>query len=805
MLRPAGFGKSIARSILLMMLVWGGSIAYGDSSHHSVDSARRALEASEAALCQINYDISNARCALDAAVAQQSAAASNLSGALAQIDASQRCIAQAQAALDAQVRDIAALKDRADAARTAFEGAKARADAAAAEVSKYQQAAQKTFESSPAFVQVRADLQAAQNEYDRRVQATLEWLRSTDEYAERYDTIEELEEALTAERNRIPADPKALSAASMAWMDARSAMERFKVDYVNADPWVAEARGHLDAVARAQTDLVDRFNHDLGNDPQLKDLIAAADLAGQSAKTAADTANAVSADIAAREQEIAHLQQVIASETQRLAQAQSDAGTYQALANSASSDAVCADSWLRELWGRECLLRQQRDEAARCLRIALAQNDYYRDGRNYRGSDGRHGRDGHDKGETAQDERQRREERERRENTIATAEKSGRDDLTARHFRDRLEEQQRARLTPAQQASLDQRLTEQRRGRELERQRQQITADRAGQQQITAVQQTPAITASAALAAAPTLTPTPPVATIVAPTPAANAQSREEQQRRQLAEAQTREKAQADAKAQERKAAAAKPPESPTAEMPQPRREPPLVMRAPHQYNDPKITDDNKRQPETQSRAERERQQQVQERQAEQQRQIREAQAKEARERQEREAQTRQDSARREREAKPNDEFARRDREAQAREESARREREAQAREESARRERDSKAREDSERQQRETRAREESDRHQRETQAREDSSRGEREAQARQESDRRQRESQAREDSERRQRESQAREESDRRQRDSQARAEQDQRQRESEARRTEDSNRGRGDDDSRGSSKRR
>jgi len=355
--------------------------AYADSC----DDARFALDRCEERLSSISCEIAGARQALDQASANQNAASSNLSAAVAQIEASRACIANSQNAIDSINRELSSLRDRASFANADYQAAKSRADAAAAEVARYQDAARATFEASPAYLGVMKDLDTAKADANAEIDDTLDWLRSTADYALLYDRIDDLEENLEAQRNRLPADPAALAAASNQWMDAKSELERFKATAVNADPWVRAARQRVESIDHARQDLLARFNQDLSNDPNLKNLFAAQISAQQSAQQAAASANAAASDVANREQELARLSNVIATEQQRLAQAQSDADVFQAQANQAAWDVANADAVLRSLWEREFCFRRERECCAEKWRTELACRDlerrHYRDGR----------------------------------------------------------------------------------------------------------------------------------------------------------------------------------------------------------------------------------------------------------------------------------------------------------------------------------------------------------------------------------------------------------------------------------------
>jgi hypothetical protein len=615
------------------------------ADHLSVEQAKCALDSAEQAVCQVSFDISHARSALDQALANQSSAASNLAGALAQIDTSRRCIATAQASLDAAARDLPAAGDRAAAAKSAFDAAKARADAAAAEVAKYQGAAKAAFESSPAFKAIAADLSSSQTKYDQEVAATLDWLRSTDVYLDMYDRIEEIEADLQAERNRYPANPPMLSAISNAWMDAKNELERFKADVINNDADVRQAKQRLDAVAQSQKELVARFNKDLANDPNLRDLMVAADTEAQSAKTSADAANNAQADVSAREQEIARLQTLIANETARVAQAERDAGTWQALANQYACDAANADGWLRGLWQTEWSLRRQRDCAADAFRLALARRD---DDLRHRRDDDRHRED------QARHDREERE-RQKRENAVAVDEKSGRNALTARHARDRDEQDQRSRAYPGEAARQDAQLTEARRQRELDQQRRQLASDRAAadlqRDTLTAAHEAPAkselVRAQAVATPAPILAdiqapfqgPKPP-APVAAPPAQPKAPAVAEKPEREAKDLQQRE-AQARSKQENQQREAQVRDE-------QTRRDRETQTRAEQERQQRESSSEADRDREARSRANEERQQREAQSHAQQERQDREAQSRAQQERHERETQSRAETDRRE-------------------------------------------------------------------------------------------------------------------------------------------------------------
>ncbi len=476
-----------------------GTPAMGGEVHVSIsyDAPRRNLDACEAALAQTCAEAASARAALDQALANQSAAASSIAAANGQIQTSARCIADAQGRIDLISQSLVFLHDRAAAARASFDAAKAKAATAAAEVINYQNTARATFESSPAYSQVATDLASAKNAHDHEVDATLDALRGTYDYVGLYDQVEDLEEAVQFERNRNPVDQSSLSAASVNWMNAKSAFERFKADQVNHDPLVVEARARVNAIEQARQELVRRFSNDVAADPNLKNLIAGSAAAQQDMQMQISAANTTAADVTAREQAIANLQTTITSESARLAQAQTDVTAWQSAHNQYAGDAVNTDSWLRTLWVREATCRRDRDCAAENLRICLAdrdnhgQRDYDRDRDNsyhqggnrdhaYRGSDS--ARDGYarDRDGKSRDIRDTRnpndrdeKDRQRREDAIASAERTEREALAARHVRDRAEEQRLAQLPSQERQKVEQQRTEERRQRELERQRTQ--------------------------------------------------------------------------------------------------------------------------------------------------------------------------------------------------------------------------------------------------------------------------------------------------------------------------------------------
>jgi hypothetical protein len=457
----------------------------------SYDDHRRELDGCETKLVQICGEVASARASLDQALANQSAAASSLAAANSQMQTSARCIADAQGRIDLINQSLSILRDRAASARAGYEAARTRGDAAAAEVIHYQNTARATFESSPAYSQVARDLALAKDAHDREVDGTLAALRGTNDYADLYDQVEELEAAVQFERNRNPVDQASLSAASVAWMNAKSAFERFKADQVNHDSLVVQARERVNAIEQARQELVTRFSNDLAVDVNLKNLIAASTAAQQDAQVQVSAVNTPAADVTAREQAIANLQATISAETARLAQAQSDAAAWQSALNQYAADAANADSWLRTLWVREATCRRERDCAAENLRICLAERDSHqsrdrdrdhdyrrsdssRDGyvrdRDGKSRDPRDSRDSHDRDE---------KDRQRREDAVASAERVEREALAARHLRDRAEEQRLAQLPPRERQKAEQQATEERRRRELERQRTESIASAA--------------------------------------------------------------------------------------------------------------------------------------------------------------------------------------------------------------------------------------------------------------------------------------------------------------------------------------
>lgn len=467
----------------------------------SIEYCRQTLDECEGRLSRIQCDIATARSAVDQALANQSTAASNIAAAQNQIDISSRCIANAQTKGQVLNQTLPLLQDRAASAKADYDTTKSRADAAAQQIIEYQTAARTTFESSPAFTQVTADLAQAKQQYDARVAATLDKIRSTDAYADLAKRVDELEDRVKAERNRSPVDQPALEQASRQSMDALNALNRFKADSINNDPDVRAAQAQVNAIEQARQDLITRFNRDMSSDQNLKNLIAASQAAQRDVQAAASTANATAADVSARQQDLVNLQNTINTESTRLAQAQNDRSTWQAALNSYAIDAANAQNDLQALCSREYALRHERDCDSENLRIDLVRvdddrrQDWNRD--HDRDEDRDHDRDRdqdsdhsqyrgylHDRQPAYRYTRDWGRDRHavpldgtpHRANPLTAAEGESPTEASIRRSRDLQEQAQLAVLPPQQRQSADRSLTEERRQRELERQRTQREA-----------------------------------------------------------------------------------------------------------------------------------------------------------------------------------------------------------------------------------------------------------------------------------------------------------------------------------------
>ncbi|HEX8525208.1 MAG TPA: hypothetical protein VF669_23355 [Tepidisphaeraceae bacterium] len=554
------------RLIALSAAAFFASPLRGDVSVYvSVDEYRRTLDDCDGRLSRLGCDIAAARAALDQAVANQQAAASNAAAAGAQAQISSRCIAQLQGKLDLLNQSIPILRQRAADARAAYDQAGAASQAASDEVLKYQTAARSTFESSPAFMRVTTDLASAKAGYDQEVRWTLDALRSTETYAELFEQMEEREDAVNLERSRTPVDQPALEAASMRWMDAVNALNRYKADAIAADPDVRGAQAQVNAIDQARQELVNRFNADVSSDPALKNLIAASQSAQQNVQLAAKTANSAAADLAAREQDLANTTAALNTEIARLNQANADAAAWATAANQYAVDAASADSYVRTLCSREYYVRRERDCASDNLRVSLARceedrrreyADRYRGRDHDRDSNPRDSRDAHDdrghgdgRGRDT-DHRQEpvrspihiaRDESNRygrppeaqplsanqqRENLIASRERAAREDLAARHVRDSREQDLYAKLPRTEQREVSELLTDARRQRELDRQRASLISTT-----VTEPAQ-PARVASATAAPEPVATSASPTAPPASP-PAALSQAESDRQAKQ--------------------------------------------------------------------------------------------------------------------------------------------------------------------------------------------------------------------------------------------------------------------------------
>lgn len=449
------------------------------------DIYREQLAGAAARLQQTDADLYNAQAALNDAAARQIYYDGGLTAILTQAEASRQAIANAQREIDRALPELQRRTESVQQKRAAFDSAKATADASAGEVEQYRQSAIARLESSEPFQRQTAELQSAERSLADARQMFDHWLRTTADYAELYDELEESEEIVRAMRQMESPDRDALTEASNRWLSALNALETFRAEANASDDSAKIAAARVDALERTRQAMVDQFNRELAADASYKRLVDAAGAAQSVASAAANDLNTADGDRAALTGDLDNLRALIANSETRLAQAAQDAAAYQAALASVGFEVQQYDAAYVQL----------------CTVVYVAQNDCDAQVRRCRESvqraraghwqgrwTGNHDREPRDHADRERHEREEREARdnERRQAELVQRNRGERDRILAEAEARRRQEDDLRRSSDAHSARERERVAAETEQREKEKQRSQEKRDREAHQRDTA-------------------------------------------------------------------------------------------------------------------------------------------------------------------------------------------------------------------------------------------------------------------------------------------------------------------------------
>ena len=338
----------------------------GDAEH-----ARQRLDYAEAALSAAANDHYSAQAALSDAIAQQNSAASAAASAQQQADSSAAAVADAQSRIAAVAESSRTLGQTIAQKHAAFDHDKPVADDLAAQIEKYRNMKIAAFEASPEFRVRTADMLALQQQREAELDATIDWMQSTDVYAELFADVEEAEEIVRAHRAMQPPDDAALAAASTAWIETKNAIQAFMDDALSGDAMLRAATEQMTAAQDRHKALVEQFNKDLASDVELNRMIASLQSQQATLTALANEINQLEQQRAAADREYARLQSIITDETARMEQARRDAASFGYQANALAFDVSRYQTDVARLCDMELTARRERDFAARDLRAVI--------------------------------------------------------------------------------------------------------------------------------------------------------------------------------------------------------------------------------------------------------------------------------------------------------------------------------------------------------------------------------------------------------------------------------------------------
>src|SRR4051794_21250663 len=315
--------RQLIATFLLTLSFIAPGYATADA-REDADRARRRFEDAECRVRDLANAIAQARLAVDAASARRASAGDAANSANQQIINSSAAINDLNARIAANTQTARQAAEAVAQRRADLQAIQQHLAAASQAVDKYRGDAVAIFESSPAFKLAAGELDEASKGYQSTYSASFDWLRSTDVYADLYDGVEEMETEVAAQRAQTPVDPTVLAAASNAWIDSLNVLNKFRDDYLSRDPQVIAAYQRLQTAQAARKSLNDRFNTDIANDNQLKQLMTAVADEQTNLATASNAINIADNARATAEQTIAQLHAAVANEQATLEAAQRD-------------------------------------------------------------------------------------------------------------------------------------------------------------------------------------------------------------------------------------------------------------------------------------------------------------------------------------------------------------------------------------------------------------------------------------------------------------------------------------------------
>ena len=266
--------RSIGKIALIAVAVVLGISSQTLADHRAeAEYARQQLDDAEARLAAAANDHYTAQAALSDAAARQNSAASAAAAAQQQADGSAAAVADAQARIGGVGESSRTLGLTIAQKRAAFDQAKPVADDLAANIEKYRGVKVAAFEASAAFKIATAEMLALQQQREAELEAAIDWMQSTDVYADLFADVEEAEAVVRAERAMQPVDDAALAAASTAWIETKNALQGFMDDALSGDPMLRAATEQMTAGQDRHKGLVAQFNKELAADVELNRMI----------------------------------------------------------------------------------------------------------------------------------------------------------------------------------------------------------------------------------------------------------------------------------------------------------------------------------------------------------------------------------------------------------------------------------------------------------------------------------------------------------------------------------------------------
>ncbi len=231
-------------------------------------SARLALESAEQQARHADREVHAAQSDLQQATEEARRAAEDyrlaadaLMSAKSRLDNS--------APLDVAQAGAASTLDRTRTAREAVSQAESQMIQLQQQADELRGEARKTFESSPAYVQIAQELNAAQNAFDAAHSNAMQRVNDDPRRAELERAIVRAEAAERDAIDRLEVDPQAVQLAGEALVAAQNSLWELRRDAVENDPQVQTTRAALDKILGERAALEARFAGDLTADPQL--------------------------------------------------------------------------------------------------------------------------------------------------------------------------------------------------------------------------------------------------------------------------------------------------------------------------------------------------------------------------------------------------------------------------------------------------------------------------------------------------------------------------------------------------------